>query len=164
MQRKKEIKLKHGDIILIKGRWWNPLSKLIELLTFGPYSHSAVYLARGKIIEASWTGVIISSINRYKNRYDVFRLKDEYLTIESMMWFIANKIGAKYDYLGLIGILLSIIGKRKHNDYDDKNRYWCSELIADGLLFAEYDVNFDKDTCRVSPNDLFRLFKKLRKF
>jgi len=54
-------------------------------------------------------------------------------------WFESH-LGCKYDVLGLVGFLIRIISGKK-------NRYFCSEALADSLGM--------KDGWRFTPNSLF---------
>ena len=156
MQLKRNQSPKLGDILLVKGKWYNPISKLIELLTKGKYSHSAVFLEENLIIESGWHGVVVSSSKKYLGRSDILRLRFKSFQREEFSLFLIKQLGKKYDFLGLIGILRSILFNIDTNPFNNKNRFWCSELIADGLIVAEYPVDFGKKTHLVSPNDLYR--------
>ena len=145
------LEMKVGDVINVKGK--SPISLLIRLFTQSKYSHTACYVGDSQCIESSWGGVQLRNIDDYKN-YDIFRHKSatkEQLEI-STQWMI-SQIGSKYDYLGLLGIAKSIILKDKDNELDDKNRYWCSELVADGYHKSFITTDMCLFTCMTSPED-----------
>lgn len=150
MKQNKNLEMIIGDIILVKSK--NPFSRLIQIVTKSPYNHSLCYIGNEQCIESSWSGVRLTNINGVKN-YDIYRHKTATKTELNMAtdWMI-SQIGSKYDYLGLLGIGLAMIGKNKVNKLDDKNRYWCSELIADGYINAGINNNFNPQTWLTAPS------------
>lgn len=150
-----------GDIILVRGHWYMPLSMLIQLFTRGPYSHTACYVGNGQIVEACAKGVVVSPLIKYQGRYDVVRMygfpQDK--VQKAVDWMLEQR-GAGYDYFGLIGIALAMLGKEKTNTLDNPKRFWCSELVADGMLKSGLELDIPESTYRVSPNDLYRLLTK----
>lgn len=144
-----------GDILLIKGH--KKISKLISKYTDSSYSHVCCYVGNKKIIEASIGGVQVNHINKYVN-YTIIRYnnpnRSTYKLNKAVKWMKSQQ-GKGYDYLGLVGILFSTILKKDRNILDGKNRYWCSELIADGYIQANMDLDVCKSTYKVSPADLY---------
>ncbi len=143
-----------GDVLLVKGH--NVLSKIISFATKSPYTHAACYMGRDLVVESTFGGVQVNSIYDYsKKEYDVFRhptAKPEELN-DAVTW-MCQQVGKGYDYLGLGGIGISIIKKIDHNNFDKPNRYWCSELVADGYLKYKILLNVNQKTWKVSPGDL----------
>ena len=128
--------------------------------TRSPYSHAACYIGDGYIVKSDWGGVhIVDLLNKYKNtETDVYRhilqgYEENYM--KKVVNWMCHKSGLGYDYGGLVGIALSLINRPKCgcNPYDDKDKYWCSELVADGYNFNRYPTDFDVDTWKVSPAD-----------
>lgn len=149
-----DLEMKVGDVINFKGK--GPLSFTISKFTNSPYVHSALYIGKGKIIESHWNGVQYRDLREYKERdFDVFRhpTANKLKRANAIIW-AQQQVGKKYDYFGLIGIGFSILTKKRDNPFDDKDRYWCSELIADAYLKSKIHLNVNPKTYLVSPGDL----------
>ena len=140
-----------GDVINVKGK--GPISRIISAFTHSPYTHTACYVGEGNIVESTWGGVKVSSIDKYKN-HDIFRnyYANERQCIDATTWML-NQVGAGYDYRGLVGIALSLIKGRRRNKLDNKNKYWCSELVADGYILADIKNDFNPNTWLTTPAD-----------
>lgn len=156
--------LKRGDILNFYGRK-DLVSRIISLFTNSNYTHTACYLGDGHIIESDWGGVGIRELPS-NNEYDAFRHKyaDKKDLDMAVIW-MESQIGAKYDYLGIFGIALNTFGIKGRDTFDDSTRYWCSELIADGYLNMDIDLDIEKHTWLVSPGDLAKdknLYKILK--
>lgn len=159
-----EDKLKVGDIILVKGKSW--ISKTIQFATDSEYSHSACYIGHGMIVESDWQGVQIHILNRkYRyHSYSVFRHKTakEDQLINAVYWML-DQDGKGYDYYGLMGIGYSLITRNKKNCWDDKDKFWCQELIMDGYMREQIPVMSDPHSWLSAPADTSRdvNFKKV---
>jgi uncharacterized protein YycO len=148
-------KLKTGDVLLFKGTSW--ISKTIGHITRSPYSHAACYVGDGYIIESDWRGVEFSKLTLKYNHtsYDIYRHRsaDSQALNEAVTW-MGKQVGKGYDYKGLVGILLAMVGKKKINYTDVQERFWCSELVLDGYHHAGIYTGFDINTYTVSPGDI----------
>ncbi len=120
-----------GDDLI---RWWTngPYSHA-EIITQSNdkgevYSHSAVFLGgagvrsiwRSDITEANWDVVELPDIN----------------AADVEKWF-SDRIGCKYDLIGLLGFVW-------RRDQYSKNKYFCSETVADSIGIDQgwrYDPN-----------------------
>jgi uncharacterized protein YycO len=159
---------KVGDVVLFKGK--SLTSKLISVFTNSPYTHAAI--ASGcddLVVEADFGGVQINSIaKKYKGiDYAVYRYLGEHRVTYDAYNYAKDKVGSKYDYFGLVGIGLYLFGINKFNVFDEKDKYWCSELVADSYLMAGADLPVDRRTWKVSPADFARMndyFKKVYEF
>jgi len=146
--------LKRGDVLLFRGN--DILSRIIRYATHSEFSHAACYLGDGQIVESAIKGVEVVSLSGRDN-FAVYRHFDhDTKQMEEAVDWMVEQEGKGYDYLGLFGIGLSIITKNKRNYFDDKNRYWCSELIADGYMRSGLLLDADSRTYKVSPGDLAR--------
>ena len=150
--------LRQGDIIMVKGE--SPISWLVKTFTNSPYSHCAMYIGdydgEVQLIESKYGGVKLVGLSKYDNvKYDIYRHKTATLDqLDTTCLWLGSQLGSGYDYMGVIGIGLKLLGLTKHNELDEKDRYWCSELLADGMLFSEIKLDIKKDTHLVSPGDL----------
>ena len=151
--------MKLGDIILFRKKGF--ISKIIAFLTKGPFTHAAIIIPYNDgdnyVIESDWGGVQINSLKKkyFRREYVILRHKDINSYFASrIVGFSTNLLGKKYDYAGIIGIARNILFG-KYNTLDDKNRYWCSELVADAYRSAGLKLDVKEGTHLVSPNDLF---------
>jgi uncharacterized protein YycO len=146
-----------GDILLVKGH--TPVvGAIIRTVTHSDYTHAACYVGAGHIIESNWSGVKMRAIYDYRNKaYDIHRhLTATPEEVDTAVEWMKTQTGKKYDYGGLVGILWAMFGKGRDNPFDDKDEYWCSELIADGFLRAEVPMDCDEQTYKYSPADIGR--------
>jgi hypothetical protein len=70
---------------------------------------------------------------------------------ETINIFLKNKNVYKYNLIGLVGVPLNI-------SYNRKNAYFCSEFVSEVLTKSNI-INFNKDTCLVTPDDFRINFK-----
>lgn len=148
--------LKQGDVILVKGN--GLISWAIKKFTNSPYSHAACFYGDGHFIESDWGGVKLAYMSKYENTdYDIYRCTE---ANKQQLWlaseWMLSQAGSKYDYLGILGIAKQILFNQETNIWDNKDRYWCSELVADGYIKAGIPLEAEKDTRRISPGDLAR--------
>lgn len=132
-----------GDMLLFVP---NDLTgRLIDMLSGGyGYSHTAVDMGNGKIIEATLhDGVISSPIGKYGER-QFFRVNiSDKIDTNAFLDYLKGKIGVKYDILELITFGL----------INDPEKFTCSSLIAS---YSEMERLGLKGF--VSPNDLAKTF------
>jgi hypothetical protein len=111
------------------------VSKLIRWQSRGPYSHAAM-LFEGVLYEArEGVGVhriIIQSSAEVKlkmpkgyGQYDTFRIDYPALNTESILSFLMDQLGKKYDY----GSVLRFISRRQANRRDS-GKWFCSEMCV----------------------------------
>lgn len=146
--------IEKGDLILLKND--SILSRIIKFFSKSEYSHVAVYLEDGFVIESDWGGVQISHLRKYKSvEYDVYyHAKMDKDKAEMLTQWMLGQVGSRYDYGGIFGILLNKLGLTKKNHWDDKASYWCCELVADAYLNVGLKVCAREETWLVSPGDL----------
>jgi uncharacterized protein YycO len=122
--------LQFGDIISVKGvivgaglgEWW-----------IG-YSHDAVYIGNGQMIEAWASGVRITTTSQIRNA-DVARIdrvSTSYSKKVGAVNFMKSKIGKPYDYKWLT----YIGGKEVYG-----SSYYCSELAWAGYKTQGVDID-----------------------
>jgi len=147
------MRLIKGDIINVK-RGDDFIGKVISWFTNSPYIHSICYIGEGMAVESNWGGVkILTNFGTWEG-CDIFRHKTATKQeLDKAVEFMVSKEGAKYDYLGLLGIGINLLLGRNKNGLDNKNKYWCSELIADGYHYANIKTGFNKNTLLTAPAD-----------
>ena len=122
--------LKPGDIILVKGT--GIISELIEDVSKGQYSHTAIYINKNIIVEAEGfekTGYV--NIDKYKGHADVYRF-DKLTDKEQLriVMYLRKQLGTHYDYLLLFWEFLRY---RLHIllPYKEFHNHICSTLARD---------------------------------
>lgn len=172
-------KLRKGDIILTGTN--NNLSsfyiKISNILTNGIqdkfWTHAALHIEKGKLIEAQPEGIVYNSIQDYlskKTLVKVYRNKyidDSNVALNKMIDFCENakKEGCKYGTVGLIFYVFSIalpvtMNFIFNNKTIDKlcnldKAYFCSELVADAYGNPGYRIS-PYDGWRIKPSDFIK--------
>jgi len=137
------------------------ISKAIRWYTRGQYSHVAVILDDGRIIEAWHNPASIRIINSLSEGHtkgtvvDIFevKLEDEAAAIN----YALSCIGIKYDFLGIFGFI-------SHKDLDNRGKMFCSEFAMNICLKGKTKVLRRVPSYKVSPSYLSTspLFKYVR--
>jgi hypothetical protein len=169
--------LKPGDIIL---RCSSALSsQMTETMIWSRYTHSALYIGNGMIIDSTWQhGVKIRSLADLLNessRLGVLRM--EGLTSDQANQVIVaaeSQVSSEYNFEGVkalgvqkldamtnmsrqsLGNMIGILGRAEHlpPDATDNGKYACSELIV--FAFKAVGITFSHAT-GFTPGDMLRL-------
>ncbi len=134
------------SILLFKGRGF--ISRLIRWQTRSQYSHAAIMLPCGRVLEA-WQGEGVR-IKWLRDWCDVDRFRVTDMTEEqweTAIAFARAQIGKKYDYRGVWRFL-----SRRKPARDD--RWFCSELVFASLAAAGVKLLAAVDIGEVSPGML----------
>lgn len=139
---------------LIFGRSHLPLSYVIRLLTWSQWSHVAVELDDGRVIEAVWSGVRLTTFTectKQMSKYTLVELekKDAATTSKAVSWLL-DQVGKKYDKAALFGFL----AKR---DWQNSLKWFCSELQAAFCKRLGYRIANEKQLSRVTPQFLYMI-------
>lgn len=152
------MKLRTGDLIFFKS-YGSIIEKLIQFFTRSEYVHVACFTGNNTIVEAMREGVREREFKEsWLNEMNIVQ-RHKYATpvqLNRAINFMLSQVGKKYDFLGLVGIAYALVFKKKNNILDSKNRYWCSELVADGYHYSGLAVGCSKKTYKVSPADLIK--------
>ena len=127
------------------------VSRLIKFITWGQYSHTAIILGDGRIVEA-WQGsnsvrVIPSLSDGHKpgTHIDVYKItmgrRQEILFTN----FVLAQVGKKYDLWGILGFLW-------RKDLQRSESWFCSELFAAGCKAADIRLLNNREPSQVSPS------------
>lgn len=139
---------------LIFGRSHLPLSYIIRFLTWSQWSHVAVELDDGRVVEAVWSGVRITTFaecTKHMSKYTLVELKkeDEETTSKAVAWLL-EQVGKNYDKSALFGFL----AKR---DWQNPLKWFCSELVAVFLKLLGYRIANSTQISRVTPQMLYMI-------
>ncbi len=172
-----ENELKPDDILL---RCTAALSsQMTEVMIWSRYTHSALYIGNGMIIDSTWQhGVQTRSLADFlseSNRVGVLRMDG--LTSDQANQVIAAahaQESAKYNFQGVktlgvqkldaltntypqsLGILLGILGNAEHlpPDATDSGKYACSELVVAAFKAVNITLSHANG---FTPGDMIRL-------
>lgn len=137
-------------VALFRGK--GIISALIRWQTWSKYSHAAIVMPDGYIVEAWHTGPgVRRKLPSSTDGVDIFNIQglteDQSAIAEK---FALDQIGTKYDYFGVFRFL----NRRK---VGDNGRWFCSELVYAALKNAGVHLlSPDTEPSRVSPGLLGR--------
>ena len=132
-------------ILLFKGR--GMVSRLIRWQTNGQYSHAALQLPNGRIIEAWHKPAKVRLRSRLEDWSNVEAYDVE--GMDAAQWSMAmawahRQIGKKYDFGGVFRFLT-----RRRKDQDEK--WFCSELVFQAVKEGGVDLLSRIKGAQVSP-------------
>jgi len=136
-------------ILAYKGLSW--VSKAIRWQTRSPYSHIAIELDDGSVIEAWHIGGVahnpsFRTVHTKGTPVDVFAVMDKY-NYEDVVTFLLDQVGKKYDF-GSIARFMT----RRAEPHDDK--WFCSELAMAGVSKGGVDLLKRIPASHVSPGQM----------
>lgn len=144
-----------GDLVFVMGQKW--FSRIIKKVTRSPFSHSAIYVGGGAVIEAEALRVVgYESLYTYAGHYEVVRLSDgvgRNALHNGLAWLISQR-GRRYSYWTIVRLLFKClfgftVGKR------DKTNVICSMLAVEFLQNCGVYV----PSGDMSPEDLYEWMK-----
>lgn len=96
--------LEPGDSILSTDtESW--ISRSIARFDHGPWSHTATYIGRGLVVEATTAGVICREIEAYRHprfRIGIYRVDATKEQLQEMVRLVCSQIGGRYNYYGVL--------------------------------------------------------------
>lgn len=124
------------------------LSFLLQMFLWSPWSHCAIIDGNEIIEAAAKHGVrrrLLAELIAESSKYEIldFVCDDPSKIHEAA----SNQIGKPYDWFGAIGLGI-------HRNWQDQNKWFCSELVAWAFHSAGYSL-FRVEPWRITPRDLF---------
>lgn len=125
------------------------LSFLIRAFTWSRYHHCGAVTECGEyIIEASpFIGVAKTPIKVFEAKYKTIHYSNIPCDNKKAFDYLASRMGNKYDWLAVFGIVLKFMGQ-------DRNKDYCSELLANAS-----GVFRKERTSRITPEILWMITK-----
>jgi hypothetical protein len=128
------------------------LSRLIKWFNWSRWSHVSWIEWDGDKSEIEAWQPTVQHVKHWGDnhtkgtRVDLFDLQDPLSEDEhaNLLAFLTSEIGCGYDYFGIVGFILRIKGPAR-------KRWFCSELIFEGLLHAKRRVLCNVEPYQVSP-------------
>lgn len=147
----------HVTLAFYKGKG-NLIDKIIRFWTKSKYSHVEIIINDVWVSSNPKVGVTVNSLRPLTNKWDYIDVKvpknEKYL--QTVLKFIELQKGKKYDLIG------AIFGAGLNIDFEHKDKWFCSELVAAILLlFREKYIlqHLKEDIFNVSPKELYDIYK-----
>lgn len=153
--------LKIGDILLFRSPMIKPVGYLIQCAIRTRYSHLAIYIGEGRIVEAlPLKGVVISPLETYVNtKICVKRLRErlEPFGEHALIVWLHEQCGKGYDYLAFIRMAICMTAQkwglipsswRKATPIiENADRYHCFQLGAHAFKAYRLFEDIALDNC-----------------
>ena len=150
--------LKPGDVILVEGN--KLISRVVMAVTHSTWSHSALYIGEGKMIDPlPATGTAISSVDVLQNlNIRVCRpVGPTDHQLKKVCDFTVSHVGRKYDHLNISNLLFSFFRKqRDHTEFlgdISSSSEVCSGLIAEAYDQIGFSVIEGMNFSQIVPGD-----------
>ena len=147
--------LQPGDVFVVHGR--HLISRIIRIVTDSPWNHATMYLGKGKYIEANNKGVEIKSVEEYKDKtFEIYRhAKISKKQQQTIIEHAHSEVGKGYDVLQLLQLFLYFLFGVRGNarEIGTRNKYICSELVAESYARAGLSVYKNYHATQMSPGD-----------
>ncbi|MFA5071328.1 MAG: YiiX/YebB-like N1pC/P60 family cysteine hydrolase [Candidatus Pacearchaeota archaeon] len=155
-------KINPGYLVATTGIY-SPLSFGIRKFLDCDYSHNAIYIGNGEIIESDWGGVVINPLSKYLDnkwyRTKIFDTKLSYEQSTKLVNFAKGLLKEEYDYSVVLGYLFSKIWRRSRQMralWNTTTGWTCSEFAA--TCYAHAGVEFKLPLAQITPKDLIGHF------
>lgn len=121
------------------------ISSSICYILKSPFSHVAVYIGNGQVIEAGWTGISIAPFCKYLDgsyTIEVLNLPLSDKQTEEFIKVLKERLNDSYDYSQLFGLFLDVVfSKRIFSKLLNHPSEWiCSEYVAFALKSIGYKL------------------------
>ena len=126
-------------------------SFIIRKFTKSNWSHVAIE-HNGMVIESvTHGGVRMVPLDDFESQYPrLFKMELPYKANEKIFNVVKSQIGKKYDWTAILAFGFN-------RNWQEKDAWFCSELIMNGILEAGYTVlNPSTKVSRITPEDLFK--------
>lgn len=170
-----EKKLSLGDVIIVNEIGFKLSTSLfIKLANFlkngyrdRGWTHSALYIGDGNIIEAFPTGIVVRSFKdaylQGTHNFLILRHKNcSREKLEQVVKYCLSEKGKKYDTRGIIYFLvLNLIPRQLHfilkinswaEKFNEKDKFFCSELVSKGYQEGGLYC-FEEESYKIMPAD-----------
>ena len=128
-----------------------PGAVLIRAVTWSSWSHVALVLDNGNVIEATYPKVrevpLEIILHNHKKWVIVDIPTDDDKLIEE---YARSQVGKPYDITALLGILV-------HRQWTDEDSWFCSELVANSFTKGGFSLFREETIHRITPQNLWML-------
>lgn len=150
-----------GDVIFVKGT--GPVSRLIQRVTGGKWSHCAIFLDNNILLETEWTTkcrlISVDETDYLTKEHDIIHveLTEEQLRLLQVVTYMS--LGKKYDYWLIVKLFFKSILGWKIDKYSTESLV-CSELIGYVLLSLGVFTYGEAFIANTSPTELYDILSK----
>ena len=138
----------------------NLLSRLVRWFTKSKASHAFIIfeaLGRAWILESGIKGIVVLPLDKFRDQMvTVVRIPE--MTDDHLSKVMDDNLGLDYDFTGLFGMGLTIIGlwfKTKcRNPLNNPRSMFCSEFVVLALQECSFPGADQLDAANTSPQDL----------
>lgn len=130
------------------------VSRLIRWQTRSAYSHAAIVLPSGAVIESrEWKGVRQLPKLEPQNgeEIDLFTVEVTETQLEEIAWFLNSQLGKAYDWT-----MVARFVTRRQESRSSAGKWFCSELVFAAFQQAGIDLLRATEPWEVSPGLLAR--------
>jgi hypothetical protein len=115
------------------------------------------------VMEATEGGFRIVPLDKFSKHNDLVAIKTPKHSIDSAILAAVDWLGDHYDYSGLVGMVVVIVGrwfKRKwKNPLASSKSMFCSEAVCRGLKVMSYPGTESMEPQTTEPEDLLKFFE-----
>lgn len=132
--------------VIFTNKRYSIASRLIKLVTLSKFSHMAVLLEDGSVIDTTFlSGVRIQSLAKFSEHYRDRTIRDIPLPNElAAKQFLYDQIGKPYDWTALLGIAV------RNGKWTNDDSWFCSELVEAAIKAGGLD-RFVEKLSRIIP-------------
>ena len=147
--------LQPGDVFVVHGK--HLISRIIRIVTDSHWNHATMYIGKGKYIEANNEGVEIKSLEEYKDKnFEIYRhTRTSRKQQKKIVDHAKKEVGKVYDLFQIIQLFFYFLFGIRGNarEIGTKNKYICSELVAESYNVAGLPIYKDYHATQISPGD-----------
>jgi hypothetical protein len=159
-----------GDVVFFK-KDSSFISRIIALMTKSEYTHVGLIVAYDELTNEA---TIIESDRFVNTRINRITLDDRYVVYttgerpkeqtDRILKYAYRNLKAKYDYLQILGLFISLLFKGENRYFNSKNRLICSELIDLAYYTAGVKRLTSLNLGNISPQELLEVYEfRIRK-
>ena len=119
------------------------------------------------LLEAQWNGVVVGSMKKFEKDNTVIELIPVPELTDADLAEALQEAGDAYDYGGLFGVVLTLIGKRLKkkwkNPWNNTKAVFCSELLVLALQKAKFPGIESLTASETTPEDLLNFLQEHRR-
>lgn len=138
-------------VTILFSRRVHPGSWLIRAVTWSEWSHVELVLPDGRLLGAAAPhGVVYDTLeNRLSIASEVAMMQLPGDEDAALAWAV-QQLGRPYDWLGVAGVGL-------HRDWEEDDRWFCSEFVAAAMKVSGYEPYRPVVMRRLVPQHLWML-------
>lgn len=150
--------LRPGDVILVEGN--KLISRVVMAVTHSTWSHSALYVGNGKIIDplpSTGTAINVVDVLQHLNIRLCRPVGLTDMQLRRVCDFTLSHVGRKYDHINISNILFSYF--KKHRDHTEflgdisSSNEVCSGLIAEAFNEVGFTIIDGINFSQIVPGD-----------